>query len=245
MENFLIFLAIGFLAQLVDGALGMAYGVITTTSLLSLGLPPIFASAFTHAAECVTTGFSGIAHHQFGNVDRKLFFRLLIPGMVGAIVGVFVITHVAAEIIKPVMAIYLLLMGCIVLSKAFTVFPPQQVTSHLIPLGFMGAFMDAIGGGGWGPIVTSTLLARGHPPNITIGSVNACEFFIAATVSVSFFLSSVWIDWRVVLALAIGGALAAPLGAYLCKRVPVKVLLLLVGLLIIGLSSRTLWMSFN
>jgi uncharacterized protein len=245
MEDFLIFLMIGFLAQLIDGALGMAYGLITTTFLLNFGLPPTTASAITHAAECVTTGFSAFAHHQLGNVNRTLFFKLLVPGMLGAIAGVFVITHVNGNVIKPFMAVYLLIMGCIVISKAFTIFPPQSATSHLVPLGFVGAFMDAIGGGGWGPIVTSTLLARGFHAPTTIGSVNACEVFIATTASIAFFLSNVMIGWQVVLALAIGGAIAAPIGAYLCKHVPVKALLFTVGILIIGLSCRTLWMSLH
>lgn len=243
MEEFLIFLMVGFLAQLIDGALGMAYGLTTTTFLLNFGLPPVTASAVTHAAECITTGFSAFAHHRMGNVDHTLFLKLLVPGMVGAIVGVIVLTHIEGDLIKPFIAIYLLVMGFIVFSKAFTVFPPQSATHHLIPLGFVGAFMDAIGGGGWGPIVTSTLLARGHDARTTIGSVNACEVFIATTVSIAFFLSNVMIGWKVVVALAIGGAIAAPLGALLCKHVPVKALLFTVGLLIIGLSSRTLWMS--
>lgn len=243
MEEFLIFMLIGFLAQVIDGALGMAYGLTTTTFLLSFGYPPVSASAITHAAECITTGFSAYAHHRLGNVDNALFFKLLVPGMIGAILGVILLTHVDADFIKPIIAFYLLAMGFIVISKAFTVFPPVAVTKHLIPLGFGGAFMDAIGGGGWGPIVTSTLLARGHHARTTIGSVNACEVFIATTVSITFFLSNVIIGWQVVVALAIGGAIAAPVGALLCKHIPIKVLLFTVGLLIIGLSSRTLWMS--
>lgn len=244
MEEILIFLAIGFFAQVIDGALGMAYGLVSTTFLLSFGVPPVNASAITHASECVTTGFSAFAHHKLGNVDRTIFFRLLVPGMLGAICGVLVLTQVDSDIIKPIMAFYLLVMGIIVISKALTVFPPQSVTSHLIPLGFAGAFMDAVGGGGWGSIVTSTLLARGHHVRTTIGSVNACEVFITATTSITFFFSNVVIGWKIVLALAIGGAIAAPFGALLCKHIPVKIMLFLVGFLIIGLSLRTLWLSF-
>lgn len=245
MEDFLIFFLIGFIAQLIDGALGMAYGVTTTTFLLNFGMPPVTASAITHVAECVTTGFSAIAHHQLGNVNKTLFLRLLLPGMVGAVLGVMMITHIDGESIKPFIGIYLLIMGLIVLSKAFTVFPPIAVTRHLMPLGFIGAFMDAVGGGGWGPIITSTLLARGHNARITIGSVNACEFFIVFTVSITFFFNQVFIDWQTIIALALGGAIAAPIGAFLCKHIPVKVLLFLVGLLLIGLSSRTIWISLS
>lgn len=244
MEDFLVFFIIGFAAQVVDGALGMAYGLISTTFLLTFGLPPLNASAITHAAECITTGFSAISHHQLGNVNRQLFFRLLVPGIIGAIVGVLLLTHVSADLIKPFVAIYLLIMGTIVITKAFVVFPPQSVSSHLIPLGFTGGFMDTVGGGGWGSIVTSTLLARGHHPTSAIGSVNACEFFIATAASITFFMNSTIISWETVLALALGGALAAPAGAFLCKHVPVKVLLFCVGLLIIVLSCHILWLTF-
>lgn len=228
---------------MVDGALGMAYGITSTTLLLSLGLPPVLASATTHAAECITTGFSALAHHQFGNVNRELFRRLLVPGMIGAAIGASTLIHVDGDRIKPFIAIYLFILGLIIITKVFREFPPAVVTHHLIPLGFFGAFMDAVGGGGWGPIVTSTLLVRGHDVRTTIGSVNACEFFIAVTASFTFFLSGVQIGWQVVVALALGGALAAPVGAYVCKYVPVKFLLFLVGMLIIILSSRILWTS--
>lgn len=245
MEDFLIFVLIGFVAQAIDGALGMAYGLSVTTFLLNFGFPPVSASAITHAAECITSGFSAFAHHQLGNVNHTIFTRLLIPGMAGAIIGVFVLTHIDADVIKPLIAIYLLIMGFIVLSKTFAVFPPPGMLHHLIPLGFFGALMDAIGGGGWGPIVTSTLLAKGHDARTTIGSVNACEVFITTTVSIAFFLNNVFIGWQVVVALALGGAIAAPVGALLCKYIPIRILLFCVGLLIIGLSCRTLWMSLK
>lgn len=245
IDDFFIFLLIGFFAQIIDGALGMAYGVTTTSFLLSFGLPPTTASAVTHTAECITTGFSAYAHHQLGNVNKALFFKLLAPGIMGAILGVFLLTHIESDLIKPAIAIYLLVMGVIVISKAFTVFPPVGATRHLIPLGFGGGFMDAIGGGGWGAIITSTLLARGLDARTTIGSVNACEVFIAITVSITFFLNNVIVGWQIVAALAIGGAIAAPFGALLCKYIPVRILLFTVGLLIIGLSSRTLWLSLQ
>lgn len=245
MELFLEFVIVGFLAQLVDGALGMAYGLTATTLLLSIGLPPVSASATTHAAECITTGFSALAHHQFGNVNRLLFRRLLIPGMVGAVCGAYLLTQVNQGMIKPFVAVYLLVMGIIVILKAFREFPPRNVTHHLIPLGFSGAFLDALGGGGWGPLVTSTLLVRGNDVRTTIGSVNACEFFVAVTASFTFFLTDVNIGWQIVVGLALGGAIAAPLGAWLCKHVPTKPLLFSVGVLIICLSGRTLWQSLN
>ena len=243
MEEYLIYFAIGFLAQVIDGALGMAYGLTTTSMLLSFGVPAVNASAITHMAECVTTFFSAVSHHQFGNIDKRLFFRLLVPGLIGSILGVFVLTQVDNHIIKPIIAIYLLIMGATVLLKAFVVFPPREVSRHMIPLGLGGGFMDAVGGGGWGPIVTSTLLANGQNPRMTIGSVNAVEFFVAMTASIAFFLNEIVVGWEIILALALGGAIAAPFGAFLCKHIPFKVLLLLTGTLIIALSLRVIWMT--
>lgn len=245
MEEFLIFLLVGFLAQVVDGALGMAYGLISTTLLLSIGFPPALASAATHTAECITTGFSALAHHQFGNVNKLLFRRLLIPGMIGSILGVIVLIQLEPTFIKPFIALYLMALGILIVTKVFRQFPPHAVTRHLTPLGFFGGLMDAIGGGGWGSIVTSTLLVQGHDIRTTIGSVNACEFFVTVTASFAFFLSGVEIGWKIVLALALGGALAAPVGAWLCRYIPVKSLFFAVGCLIIFLSSRMLWMSWT
>lgn len=238
MEEFIGYLIVGFLAQLVDAALGMAYGLTATTLFLSFGLPPITASATTHAAECFTTGFSALAHHQFGNVNRFLFRRLLIPGVLGSIAGAILLNLINSELIKPFVALYLLIMGMIVIIKAFKQFPPYQVTRHLIPLGLIGGFLDAMGGGGWGPVVTSTLLARGNDARTTIGSVNACEFFIAVAATITFFLGGVHLDWHVIAALAIGGAIASPIGAWLCKHVPARIILSLVGTIIIILSLR-------
>lgn len=245
MEDFYIFLLIGFFAQLVDAALGMAYGVISTTLLLSFGFPPVIASATTHAAECLTTGFSALAHHKVGNVNPSLFKKLLIPGLIGGVLGALLLVHLNGEAIRPFIAVYLLIMGIIVITKAFRVFPPYATVKHLIPLGFFGAFIDAIGGGGWGPIVTSTLLARGNDVRTTIGSVNATEFFIAFAVSSTFLLSGTDVKWQVLAALAIGGAVASPIGAIICKYVPVKILLFVVGSLIMILSGHMLWKFLN
>lgn len=245
MEEFIIFFLVGFCAQLVDGALGMAYGLTSTTLLLSLGVPPAAASATTHAAECVTTGFSGLAHHQFGNINFKLFRKLLIPGLLGSIGGVLLVSNVEALRIKPFIAMYLMIMGLTILIKALRDFPPVTITRHLISLGFAGGFMDAVGGGGWGPIVTSTLLMRGNDARMTIGTVNATEFFIALIATIAFFASGIEVSWQTVAALALGGAVAAPLGAWLCKHLSHKILLILVGLLIMALSLRIFFIWFN
>lgn len=244
MEYFVSYAIVGFVAQLIDGALGMAYGVISTTLLLSLGFSPLAASTTTHVAECLTTGFSAISHHQFGNVRRDLFIKLLIPGIVGGVLGAAILLVVHGEFVKLFMAIYLMCMGVIILVKYFREFPPQKVVRHLIPLGFFGGFMDVLGGGGWGAIVSSTLLARGNEARTTIGSVNAAEFFVTGFSSLAFFLGGSVIGWDAVAGLAIGGAVAAPIGAYICKYVPHRYLFLLVGILVIALSSRLMWIYF-
>ncbi len=238
--EFLIYVVIGFCAQLIDGALGMAYGIIATGLLLGTGVPPVVASATVHAAECFTTGVSAYSHHAFGNIDRALFKRLLLPGVLGAAIGAYLLTQLPGEALKPWIAGYLILMGVVIMLKAMREFPPRRVTTHLRPLGFFGAMIDAIGGGGWGPMVASTLLARGHEFRLTVGSVNAVEFFVTLTASLVFIFTIGVSHWQVVLGLALGGVLAAPFGALLVKRAPVRPMLLFVGLLVIAISTRTL-----
>jgi len=243
-ESLLYFALIGFAAQLVDGALGMAYGVTASSLLIGLGLPPAVVSSTVHAAECFTTGASAVSHHAFGNINRTLFFRLLLPGVLGAFIGAYLLTQIPGDAIKPWIAVYLLLMGVVLIIKAVRAFPPQSVTTHVRPLAFIGAFVDAIGGGGWGPIVGSTLLARGNPFRETVGSVNAVEFFVTLSASAGFLLGIGLNHWDVILSLAAGGVVAAPLGAWVCKRVPQRPFLILVGLVVIGLSVRTLLKTF-
>lgn len=234
----------GFLAQLIDGALGMAYGVTASSLLLTFGLPPAATSATVHAAECLTTGASAVSHHAFGNVDRTLLRRLLLPGILGAVLGAYVLVQLPGDALRPYVASYLLLMGGVIVLKAFRPFPPREVTTHLAPLGFFGALMDAMGGGGWGPIVATTLVVRGNDLRRTIGTVNAVEFFVTVAASVTFFLAMGITHWRVIAGLAVGGVLAAPLAAWACRRVPVKPLMVLVGALVIALSVRTLMAHF-
>ncbi|MEK6629117.1 MAG: sulfite exporter TauE/SafE family protein [Acidobacteriota bacterium] len=240
-----MFVAIGFLAQLVDGALGMAYGVISNTLLLSLGLSPAVASASVHAAEIVTTGVSGLSHHAFGNVDRFLLKRLAIPGVIGAALGAYALVSAPGDSIKPFVALYLLLMGLLILWKTWTVARPhRKVTTHLRWLGLMGGFCDASGGGGWGPIVASTLVARGHHPRTSIGSVNLAEFFVTVSASVVFILTVGLSHWSIVVALIIGGVAAAPLAAYAAKLLPTRPLMFLVGMLIVLTSLRTILLAW-
>jgi len=243
--EFLMFVAIGFLAQLVDGALGMAYGVISNTLLLSLGLSPAVASASVHAAEIVTTGVSGLSHHAFGNVDRFLLKRLAIPGVIGAALGAYALVSAPGDSIKPFVALYLLLMGLLILWKTWTgARPHRKVTTHLRSLGLVGGFCDASGGGGWGPIVTSTLVARGQHPRTSIGSVNLAEFFVTVSASVVFILTVGLSHWSIVVALIIGGVGAAPLAAYAAKLLPTRPLMFLVGMLIVLTSLRTILLAW-
>lgn len=239
-DDFALYLLIGFAAQVVDGALGMAYGVTASSLLLGFGVPPAVSSATVHAAECFTTGASAASHHAFGNIDRKLFRRLLLPGVLGAAIGAYALTQLDGDLLTPWVAAYLLLMGVVVLLRAFRRHEPREVTRHVPALGFTGALLDAIGGGGWGPIVTSNLLARGNPLRLTVGSVNAVEFFVTLTASLVFLVTMGLSHLGIVAGLAIGGVVAAPFGAWLVKYVQPRWLMALVGLLVIGLSVRTL-----
>ena len=244
-NQFMLFMLIGFTAQLVDGALGMAYGLTATSFLLAAGLPPATASATVHFAETFTTGASAISHHSFGNVHSPLFKKLVIPGVLGAALGAYVLTELDGDVLKPYVAGYLIFMGLYVLVKSFAEINPIHVQKRVGPLGFFGGLIDSIGGGGWGPIVTSTLLARGNHTRYTIGTVNAVEFFVTLTSSAVFIAIIGISHWNIVLALALGGVLAAPIAGFVAKKVPHRPMMFLVGLLIIGVSSRTLWNSLG
>lgn len=246
-EDLLFYVAVGFCAQMVDGAIGMAYGVTASSVLLSFGIPPTTASACVHAAETFTTGASGLAHWKLGNVDRNLLKRLALPGMIGGGVGAYVLTTLDGDAIKPFISGYLLLVGLFIIYKAlhkkhtFVDEPPN----HVAPLGLIGGFVDAIGGGGWGPIVTSTLLGQGTTPRYAIGSVNLAEFFVTLTISATFFLTVGLSLWPIITGLIIGGIVAAPLAAMATKHMPAKPLMLIVGLVVVFLSLRTFLKSFG
>ncbi|MBI3160955.1 MAG: sulfite exporter TauE/SafE family protein [Chloroflexi bacterium] len=251
MESaFLLYVLVGFVAQLIDGALGMAYGVSSNTFLLSLGIPPAAASASVHMAEVVTTGISGLTHWKLGNVDWKLVRRLLIPGVIGGLLGAYVLTSLDGNIIKPYIASYLLIMGLVIIYKAFTAQMKKKPDEYHGPrislLGLFGGFCDAIGGGGWGPVVTSTLVARGKYPRVTIGSVNFTEFFVTLGQSILFVIALSFGEyWQIILGLLLGGAIAAPLAALLTNKLPIKTLMIMVGILIVLLSIRTLVLAIK
>jgi len=240
-----IFIIVGFIAQIIDGALGMAYGVSSNTFLLSIGIPPATASASVHMAEIFTTAVSGFSHWRLKNIDRSLILKLLIPGVLGGITGAYLLSNLPGDMLKPYISAYLAIMGIVIIRKALLKNQEEKkVTTFIIPLGLIGGFFDAIGGGGWGPIVTSTLVARGNNPRYTIGSVNAAEFFVTFAESVTFILTLGLTHWKIILGLLIGGVIAAPLAAILCKKLPVKALMLGVGILILILSIRTIILSF-
>ncbi|HUP44798.1 MAG TPA: sulfite exporter TauE/SafE family protein [Thermoanaerobaculia bacterium] len=240
MSEILLYAAAGFLAQLVDGVLGMGYGVSATSLLLSLGVSPVVSSASVHTAETVTTGFSAWSHYRYGNVIWSLAKRLLIPGVIGAVIGAYLLTRIPGDAIRPFIAAYLLIMGALILVKAFAGATPRESHARLAPLGLAGGFFDAIGGGGWGPIVVGTLLARGNQPRTTIGSVNFAEFFVTVAAATTFFLTIGIAAWKPIAGLAIGGAIAAPIAAKLVNRIPARPLMIGVGLFVIVLSVRTL-----
>ena len=240
-QEFLIFFCIGIFAQLVDGTLGMGYGATSTSFLLAYGIPPAISSTGVHVAEMFTTGASAISHHRFGNINKKLVRHLLIPGVLGSIAGAYLLSDVIdGDAIKPFIAVYMIALAVIIIRKALKKNIIKKKTKKLGVLASFGGFMDAVGGGGWGPIVTSTLLGNGRNPRYTIGSVNAAEFAVAFASGVTFMLFGGIQGWQVIIGLILGGVIAAPIAAILVNRIKRKPMMILVGVLIIILSLKTL-----
>lgn len=240
-EDFLLYVAVGLVAQMVDGAIGMAYGVTSSSVLLSFGVPPATTSACVHAAETFTTGVSGAAHWRLGNVDKKLVFRLAIPGMIGGALGAYVLANIDGNQIKPYIAAYLLVMGCYIIYQALrkdTV--EREPPKNVVPLGLAGGFVDSIGGGGWGPIVTTTLIGQGTAPRYAIGSVNLAEFFVTLTISLTFLFTIGLELFPIITGLVVGGVIAAPFAALATKHLPDKPLMIIVGSVVILLSLRNI-----
>ncbi len=245
-NDLLMFIAIGFAAQMVDGAIGMAYGITATTALLSMGVTPATASAAIHTAEVFTTAASGAAHWRLGNVDRRIVVRLAVPGVVGGAVGAYVLTAVSGNQIRPIVSAYLLVMGGLILWRAFQRRESER-TDGKSPglLGLAGGFLDAIGGGGWGAVVTSTLIGRGVPPRFAIGSANVAEFFVTSAVTAVFVVTIGLSLWPIIVGLVLGGIIAAPLAAFATKRIPDRPMMMLVGSVVIILSLRNLLLSLK
>ena len=250
--DLIVFAGVGFLAQLIDGALGMAYGIVSTTVLLGLGVLPAHASASVHAAEIFTTAASGASHVWHHNVDWRLVRVLAPAGILGGILGTYVLTGIDGTWIKPIITGYLALMGGFIIFKAVRVFPDRPVSGRLVmPLGAAGGFVDAVGGGGWGPVVSSSLIGSGGRPRLVIGSVNAVEFLVTLSVTATFFVALTTGHWAdagalgehavAVTGLVVGGVIAAPLAGYVLKIAPARVLTGAVGILIVALAMYQTW----
>lgn len=243
MSEFLLFLFVGALAQLVDGALGMAYGVISSTVLLSFGVPPSVASASVHTAELFTTAASGTAHIANRNIDWRLFWRLVPFGVAGGVLGTYVLTTFDGGALRPWIALYLGIIGVLLVARSFRKVPRAQTPARLVPpLGLAGGFLDSVGGGGWGPIVTSGLLGAGGQPRYVIGTVNTAEFLVTLSVSLAFLFALLTGHWEEagdltthamsVGGLIVGGVVAAPFAGYAVRKIPERLLLRIVGVLI-------------
>jgi len=247
LSAILPFIAVGFAAQLVDGALGMAFGVISSTMLVGvLGVPPALASQRVHVVECFTTATSGLSHLYHRNIDGKLFLRLVIPGMIGGFLGAYLLSSIDAAIVKPFVLVYLASIGLYLLWRGL-MYPPKVREAKIVaPLGLIGGFLDAAGGGGWGPVVTSNLLIQGADPRKVVGTVNSAEFFLTVTISAAFIYHLGVADLAgATLGLLIGGIVAAPIGAWAAKHFPAKRMLILVGVVLTLTSLYGIWAAWK
>ncbi|GGB59893.1 sulfite exporter TauE/SafE family protein [Fictibacillus barbaricus] len=257
MKKIIVLALIGLIAQLIDGSLGMAYGVTSTTLLLVVGLSPAIASASVHLSEVVTSAASGYSHLKLGNVDMKIVKKLILPGAIGAFLGAAFLSYIPSILIKPFISLFLLGLGFYVLIRflLFKINVHNNTEEEGIdskekiyrPVGFIAGFMDATGGGGWGPITTPLLLTRKNlTPSRAIGSVNFSEFAVSLSASIGFFIFIGWetLYWQVVIAMMIGGVIAAPFAAWLVKHLKPALLGVLAGGLIILTNLRTILKEF-
>ncbi len=251
----MVFLIIGFFAQFIDGTVGMGYGAFSGSLLIGLGVMPALASASIHTAEIFVSLFSGVSHLRFGNVRKDWLRLLVIPGVIGGPAGAYFLASIPGAAIKPFITSFLLVLGILILYRfvpkrtsspsklSMVLSNPRFSSRKIIGLGLVASFLDAMGGGGWGPIATPGLiLTENEEPRKVIGTVNLAEFFITIAIAVTFFiaLGTEEYNWRVIGMLLLGGAIAAPLAAYLCKRLPPRVLGIFVGVALVGYNLRTL-----
>ena len=247
LEALLPYVGIGFAAQLVDGALGMAFGVICNTLLVGvLGLPPALASAKVHVVECFTTASSGLSHLFHRNIDKRLFLKLLVPGVAGGVAGAYLLTSIDASAIKPFVLGYLALIGAYIFVRGLLWPPKPREARTVAPLGLLGGFLDAAGGGGWGPVVTANLLVQGVEPRRVIGTVSAVEFFLTIAVSATFIAHMGLVDLLgATLGLIVGGIVAAPIGAWAARHIPLKPMLIFVGSVLTATSLFGIWKALG
>jgi len=256
LVSLIVFFIIGYVAQFIDGTVGMGYGAFSATLLIGMGIMPVLASASIHTAEIFTTLFSGISHFKLGNVKKEWLLLLAIPGVIGGALGAYFLTSIPGNTMKPYVAGFLLIMGIVVLYRFIpmrkasdstrlskTLSNPKFSSRKIVLLGFIASFFDAVGGGGWGPIATPGLiLTEDEEPRKVIGTVNMVEFFVTIAIAVTFFifLGTEEYDWQMIGLLLVGGAIAAPVAAYLCKKLPARILGILVGFALVGYNLRTI-----
>jgi uncharacterized protein len=255
MKKLIVLALIGLMAQLIDGSLGMAYGVTSTSLLLVAGIAPAAASATVHLAEVVTTAASGVSHIKFGNVDRQVVLRLILPGSIGAFLGACFLSSLPGDIVKPYVSLFLIILGIYILFRFLYKLGEKKTApaeksftkKQLMPLGLLAGFLDATGGGGWGPVTTPVLMAKDMKTRKVIGSVDTSEFAVAVSASVGFFISLGWeqVEWLWVTALMAGGIVAAPIAAWLVRLIPSHILGVLVGGFIIITNTRTLLLTIG
>ena len=242
-RNFLWMILAGFLAQMVDGATSMGYGVTSAIVLMSANVSPAAISGSIHTAEMFASGASGYSHYKFGNVNKKMFKALLIPGIIGAVLGAILLvkfgeSHIAY--VRPVMAVYTLFLGVKIFINAFKKTSVKKKFKHYGWLAGLGGFLDSVGGGGWGPIVSATLITKGRTPRFVVGSVSLTEFFVTLASAFTFFTLIGVQHWQVILALVIGGLIAAPLAARLSGKLPRKASFIFLGVIVVLWSLRIL-----
>jgi uncharacterized membrane protein YfcA len=244
--QFVVLIAVGFFAQIVDGTLGMAFGVISTAAMLTIGLAPAQASAVVHTAEIFTTGASAASHVYHRNVDWRLVVRLGGAGVMGAVLGAWILSNIDSAVVRPYLSAYLVIIGVFILVKAWRWAPSRDApAAWAAPIGFVAGFLDASGGGGWGPVATSTLVGSGHAPRTSIGSVNTTEFFVTTAAATTFFVELGASPLHNLIPLVIGGLLAAPLGGWAVKHVPARALMIAVGILVMALAGWQLARAFK
>lgn len=235
--NLTTYILIGIIVQLLDGALGMGYGVSCSSFLLGLGLTPAYTSATVHLAKSFNTGVSGVLHLRFYNLNQKIFRSLLIPGIIGSVLGAWLLADVINnDFVKPFIAAYLLILGVLITIKPFKVVTEKKRSRRISWLAIIGGFVDSIGGGGWGPIVTSNLLRKKQVNNYSVGSVNLVEFFVAMSAALTFIYFGNFSGWQAILGLIIGGVIAYPYTAIVASKINKKATALLLGIIVLGFS---------